>query len=105
GYAFGGSGGGVRTISTMEAMTDLWHGGVPFMFNGSVFSVTLNAARLIQPHFNEIVDAVDAGGSGNPFEMLNTEQRIALAECYRAGFPRGAEFQLKFPMPEISWPG
>ena len=39
----------------------------------------------------DVIDAVEPGGSGDPFAGLSTEQREALAAMYRAGFPRGAE--------------
>ena len=38
-----------------------------------------------------MIDAVEPGGTGDPFDGLTSEQRDALAALYRAGFPRGAE--------------
>jgi len=41
------------------------------------------------------VDAVDAGGGGDPFAVLETdEERERLAELYAAGFPLGGEWLL-----------
>ena len=37
--------------------------------------------------FLAIMDAVDPGGSGNPYAGLNEEQRAALEEATRLGFP------------------
>jgi hypothetical protein len=104
-YCYGGSGGGNFTLWAMECAPDLYDGGVPFMFGGSPFALTLNAARLLEPAIDKVVDATNPGGSGNPFDGLDTMQREALAALYRAGFQRGAETQLRMPMPEIGWPG
>jgi hypothetical protein len=104
-YCYGGSGGGNFTLWAMERAPDLYDGGVPFMFGGSPFALTLNAALLLEPVFDRVVDATNPGGSGNPFDGLDTVQREALAALYRAGFQKGAEHQLRMPMPEIGWPG
>ena len=55
------------------------------------FSVQAHAARVLGPQMADVIDAVEPGGSGDPFAGLSTEQREALAAMYRAGFPRGAE--------------
>jgi hypothetical protein len=104
-YCYGGSGGGNFTLWAMECAPDLYDAGVPFMFGGSPFALTLNAARLLEPVFDQVIDATNPGGSGNPFDGLDTVQREALAALYRAGFQKGAEHQLRLPMPEIGWPG
>jgi hypothetical protein len=103
-YCYGGSGGGNFTIYALEREDTVFDGGVPFMFGGSSFPETMNAVRLLRPKIRGIVDATRAGGGGDPFAGLDTTQREALASLYRAGFQRGAEFQLVLPMPEISWP-
>ncbi len=101
GYVYGGSGGGLRTIACLENAPDLYDGAVPFIAgstNGGVLPVTMsavaNALRLLWPNFGAIADACEPGGSGNPYEGLDAEQRDALAVLYRCGFPRGAEAQL-----------
>jgi hypothetical protein len=104
-YCYGGSGGGNFTCWAMERAPDLYDGGVPFMFGGSSFSLTLNAVRLLEPVVEQVIDAMAPGGSGNPFDGLNTLQREALAALYRGGFQKGGEHQLRLPMPEIGWPG
>ncbi len=55
------------------------------------FSVQAHAARLLGPKIASVIDAVEPGGSGDPFAGLTDPQREALAAMYRAGFPRGAE--------------
>ena len=101
GYVYGGSGGGLRTIACIEHAPDLYDGAVPYIAgstNGGVLPVTMsavaNALRLLWPKFDAIADACEPGGSGNPYDGLDAEQRDALAVLYRCGFPRGAEAQL-----------
>jgi len=48
--------------------------------------------RILRDKLKAVVDAVEPGGSGNPFEGLSVDQRLALADLYRCGYPRGAEF-------------
>jgi hypothetical protein len=53
----------------------------------NVFSVRMHAMRILNDKFPQIVDALDAGGSGNPYAGLNEEERGALREVTRMGFP------------------
>jgi len=101
-YAWGGSGGALRSVHAIERAGDVYDGCVPFMhghhFLMSNFPVAMNALRLIgSEKLNVIIDATEVGGSGNPFEGLDTEQREALAELYRCGLARGGERQLGYP--------
>lgn len=97
GYLFGGSGGGHRTLLAMEYVEDddVWDGGVASVIGAPntlrAYSAMNNARRLIGPLFEGVIDATEPGGSGNPFEHLDTEQREALAHLYGEGFPRRAE--------------
>jgi hypothetical protein len=103
GYCFGGSGAGGFTLRCLELAPDIWQGGAPFMYGGTDMSVLVNAFRVLEPVVDGVIDAMQVGGSGDPFAGLNTEQREALATLYRMGFQRGAEWQLKLPAPEITW--
>jgi hypothetical protein len=113
GYRVGGSGGSVRTLNAMENVTDVWDGAVPHIMpnittGGFCFSLSALATRVLGPKLAEIADAVDAGGSGDPFHGLDTEQREVLSSLYRAGFPRGAEFSLNDPFSQLlvwTWNG
>ena len=92
GYAYGGSGGGFRTIGGIENTTGVWDGAVPYVIGSpmsipNVFTVRMHALRVLQHAFPRIVDAVDAGGSGDPYAGLDEEQREALQEATRMGFP------------------
>jgi hypothetical protein len=97
GYVFGGSGGAYRAIACIENGTDVWDGAVPYIHGTlqsmpSMFSVQAHAFRVLGPRLPEIVDAVEPGGSGDMYAGLTGEERAALAEVTRMGFPPGAWF-------------
>ena len=92
GYAFGGSGGGFRTIGGAENTTGVWDGVVPYVIGSpmaipSVFTVRMHAQRVLRNSMDRIVDAVEPGGSGDMFASLDPEEREALLEVTRMGFP------------------
>ena len=92
GYIYGGSGGGYRTMGSIENTLGVWDGAVPFvlgtpMASPNNFSIRMHAMRILKDKFPQIVDAMDAGGSGDPFKGLNAEQAEALREATLLGFP------------------
>lgn len=92
GYAFGGSGGAYRTIGAIENTSGVWDGVVPYVAGSgmalpNVFTVRLRAMRILRDKFPEIVDAMEPGGSGDPYAGLDPEQAAALREVTRMGFP------------------
>ena len=92
GYAYGGSGGGYRTIGSAENTTGVWDGYVPYVIGSpmaipNMFTVRMHAQRLLRDRFDQIVDAVEPGGSGDMFDGLTKEERDALVEVTRMGFP------------------
>jgi hypothetical protein len=92
GYAYGGSGGGYRTIGGAENTTGVWDGVVPYVIGSpmaipNMFTVRMHALRILRDRLDRIVDAVEPGGSGDMFEHLNEEERGALSEVTRMGFP------------------
>jgi hypothetical protein len=97
GYAYGGSGGAYKTFTCLENCPGVWDGGVPFV-QGSpmsipyMFTVQGHAIRVLRDKFPAIVDALDPGGSGDMYSGLNNEEREALAEVTRMGFPPRAWF-------------
>lgn len=103
GYVYGGSGGGQRGTMIFEQASDLYDGAVPFVTGHirtlNYFSAIAHAARLLRPALGTIVDAMQPGGSGNPFDGLTTDQRDVLAMLYRLGFPRGAEAHIEYAGP------
>lgn len=99
GYLVGGSGGAYMTISAAEHTQGVWDGFVPFVTGHpqaipNDFSVRLHALRVLNQRnkWPEVVDAIDPGGSGDPYATLNTEEAGALREATRLGFPPRAWF-------------
>src|SRR4051812_13194593 len=97
GYCYGGSGGGFKTIACLENTNDVWGGGIPFVIGSpqslpNVFSVQAHALRILWHKFPQIVDALEPGGSGDPYAGLTVEEREALAEVTAMGFPPRAWF-------------
>ena len=97
GYVYGGSGGGFKTISCVESTNDVWDGAVPFILGSpmslpNVFSVQAHAMRILWDRFPQINDALAPGGSGDMYAGLTAEEREALAEVTRMGFPPRAWF-------------
>ena len=92
GYAYGGSGGGYRTIGGAENTSGVWDGVVPYVIGSpmaipNMFTVRMHAMRILRHRFEQIVDAVEPGGSGDMFEGLDEEEHGALLEVTRMGFP------------------
>lgn len=89
GYVFGGSGGAYKTMACIEN-TEAWEGAVPYVIGSPVSlpnTITMHAQgqRVLRHVFPRIVDALDAGGSGNPYEKLNDEEAAMLRELTRMG--------------------
>lgn len=91
GYVYGGSGGGYKTMSCAEN-TKAWDGAAPYVI-GSPYSLPntitmhVQGQRVLRNCFGKIVDALDAGGSGNPYENLNPDEAQMLEELTKMGFP------------------
>ncbi|WP_425826640.1 Tat pathway signal sequence domain protein [Streptomyces fractus] len=91
GYLYGGSGGGYRTLAAAENTEGVWDGFVPYVIGSpmaipNVFSVRMHAQRVLREHLDTIADAVEPGG-GDMYASLDDEQRAALTEATRMGFP------------------
>ena len=91
GYLYGGSGGGYRTLGSMENTNRVWDGAVPFVLGSpmaapNVFAVRMHAMRLLDGHFPAIDDAMELGGSADPAAGWNAEQREAWREVSAMGF-------------------
>lgn len=94
GYLYGGSGGAYQAIGAAEHTRGIWDGFMPYHLgsNNSVpsfWSLRLNALRVVgrRGMFPAVVDAIEPGGSGDPYAVLNDEERAALEEATRAGYP------------------
>jgi hypothetical protein len=97
GYVFGGSGGSYKTFACVENTQGIWDGAVPFIHPcpvamPNVFTAQAHAFRLLHGKFDQIVDAIAPGGSGDMYAGLDEEQRAALEEITRMGMPPRAWF-------------
>jgi hypothetical protein len=118
-YVWGGSGGGRRSPLVLENAPDVFDGALPFMGGGDVrpfpaterikgaqvmsFACMFNVQRLLRDPATmaRIIDAMQPGGTGNPFEGLDSHAREELTSLYRQGFPKGNEFMIATPMGQI----
>ena len=101
GYAYGGSG-RRRIARSARSRTPrgVWDGAVPFVIGSTMaipnmFTVRMQAMRVLRDKFPQIVDAVEPGGSGDPYAGLNDEEAEALREVTRMGFPTQSWFGYK----------
>lgn len=97
GYAYGGSGGAYRTIGSIENTRGVWDGVVPYvpgsyMAIPNMFTVRLQALRVLRDKFPQIVDALEPGGSGDAYAGLSDHEAEALREIDRMGFPMESWF-------------
>ena len=100
GYAFGGSGGAYRTVGGIENTEGVWDGVVPYVLGSpmaipNVFTVRMHAMRVLHDKFPQIIDALEPGGSGDMYAGLNQEEKEALTEVTRMGFPPQSWFGYK----------
>ena len=117
-YVWGGSGGGRRSPGCLENSGGVFDGALPFMGGGSVapqgsnirvrseqplsFGSMFNVQRLLRDgKLESVIDAMQPGGSGNPFEGLSSHEREELSNLYRLGYPRGDELMIAKPMGQI----
>jgi Tannase and feruloyl esterase/PKD domain len=118
-YVWGGSGGGRRSPLCLENAPDAFDGALPFMGGGNVvpfpatekvksgqpiaFACMFNIQRMLR-HGDKparLIDAMQPGGTGNPFEGLNSHEREELVYLYEQGFPFGDEHMIFSPMGQI----
>lgn len=94
GYLFGGSGGAYQTMGAAEATSGVWDGFLPFVPGcnhaiPSMFTVRMHALRALREAgvLPAIADALEPGGSGDPFAGLPETAAAALREATDMGFP------------------
>ena len=97
GYVYGGSGGGYKTMACIEN-TDAWDGAVPFVIGSpaslpNTITMHVQGERALRNVFPQIIDALDAGGSGDMYAGLNEDEAAMLKELTAMGFPPMAWFQ------------
>lgn len=91
GYAYGGSGGSMRTISGVEN-TKVWDGAVPYVIGTpqaipSPFTVRAHAIRVLRSKLPAIAEAVQPGGNQSVFSTFTDDERSAWDEVSGMGFP------------------
>jgi hypothetical protein len=96
-YVFGISGGGLRSIIGLERGEGTWDGAVPCAIphSGMFYALAEHAARTLGSEVHAFVEAADVGSDRDPFDVLSVEQRAVMADLYRSGYARGAEFMLR----------
>jgi PKD domain len=94
GYLYGGSGGAYQTIGGAEHTQGVWDGFMPYVLGcnsatPSNWTPRMHALRVLRRRdkFPAIMDAINPGGSGDIYAGLNLEERSALEEATRMGFP------------------
>jgi len=100
GYCFGGSGGAYRTVGGIENTEGVWDGAVPYVLGSpvaipNVFTVRMYAMRVLHDKLPQIIDALEPGGSGDMYAGLNEEEKAALQEVTKMGFPPKSWFGYK----------
>ena len=91
GYVYGGSGGGYKSMACIEN-TCAWDGAAPYVIGSPVslpntITMHVQGQRVLRNAFCKILDALDAGGSGDPYRELNADEAAMLRELTQMGFP------------------
>ncbi|MFX0180264.1 MAG: hypothetical protein ACFE78_08730, partial [Candidatus Hodarchaeota archaeon] len=84
----------------MENTEGVWDGAVPFIHATPIaipnnFTVQAHAMRILKDKMPGIIDAIEPGGSGDMYAGLNDEEREALTEVTKMGFPPRAWFNYR----------
>jgi hypothetical protein len=92
GYLYGGSGGAFQTIDSAQNTSGIWDGFIPFVMadpaaNPSGLLARAHALTVLNGKWPAVIDAFEPGGSGDPYVGLNAEEKLALDETTRYGFP------------------
>ena len=94
GYLFGGSGGSYQVMGAAEATHGVWDGFLPYVLGTpnavpSMFTVRMHALRVLRRRdmWPAVADAMDPGGTGDPYAGLDDEERAALREATLLGYP------------------
>ncbi|MEO7247136.1 MAG: hypothetical protein ABIW31_01670 [Novosphingobium sp.] len=100
GYVYGGSGGAFHTIAGFENTRGVWDGAVPYVVGSTMaipnmFTIRIRAMRILSDKFPQILDAIEPGGSGDPYAGLTPDQADVLREATRMGFPMRSWFGYK----------
>lgn len=91
GYVFGGSGGGYKTMACIEN-TNAWEGAVPYVIGSpaslpNTICMHVQSQRALRRVFPQIIDALDAGGSGDPTAGMTENEAFLYKEVVQMGSP------------------
>lgn len=86
GYIFGISGGALQTWGAIEQTRDIWSGAVPIVPGApnsmpSFQAVHALVLRELKDKLPEIAAVFEPGGSGDPYEVLDSAEKAILAEA------------------------
>lgn len=92
GYIYGGSGGGFKSTSCFESTDGVWDGACPYIIGSpmaipNMFTVRALAKRVLRHKLPQIAEATEAGGSGDIYANLTSEEKAILKEVTQMGFP------------------
>lgn len=97
GYIYGGSGGSLKAIGAAENTLGVWDGCVALV-QATPMSIPYNwgirafGGLILEKHSKKFIDAIQPGGSGDPYEFLDKLERAVLTETQHLGVPiRGWE--------------
>ncbi|CAH0045676.1 unnamed protein product [Clonostachys solani] len=97
GYVYGGSGGSLKTVGAAENTFGVWDGCV-VLIQAVPMSIPYNwnmrslGGLILAQHKDEIISAVQPGGSGDPYRGLDKVEKDVLREISALGIPpRGWE--------------
>jgi hypothetical protein len=96
GYLYGGSGGAFQVVDSAQNTSGVWDGFIPYVMgdavaNPSAFLVRAHALRVLKDKWPAVMDAFEPGG-GDPYAGLTAEEKVALDDATRYGFPPRAWF-------------
>ncbi len=91
GYAYGGSGGGYKTISCIEN-TNAFDGGVPHVIGSPVslpscMTIRAHAQRILRNKYEQLKDNIEPGSNNELTFGLDGEEQEAFIEATKFGVP------------------
>ena len=97
GYLYGPSGGSFQVVGASENTSDVWQGFVPMVMGTPMstpytFFIRAMARLVLADKATQISNAIQPGGSGDPYAGLDTAEKAMLKELTAFGVPlRGWE--------------
>lgn len=92
GYVYGGSGGSLKAIGSAENTLGVWDGCVA-LIQATPMSIPYNwgmrafGGLILANRSKELIDALQPGGTGDPYAVLDDLERTVLTETQHLGVP------------------